>query len=485
MLKLLLATRFRYYRNFLRAHFDRVTLIEFGFIFLILFFLALRSPADIGYSLNFLFEPSFPSKWANLWAGLLPFFYLVAEAFALITLRPRSEAQLLGTLPITPRALLPYHLLRHLLKTFGLIFFGAALFLFGTSNFAARILTALTALALLLGLHMLAFAQACLLCRQTQEVVTSNFILGKKHLGRWLLSEGSILITLFAASAQFHLHTSAPAEAAFKLLLALALLLGAWFFARHVYAPTHLLEPRSLFIFTARTPRDNAATGSPLQKERSTEERTRIDSLIKMRAENFTSAQMTRDLLLIKRQKPSLLLLCAGTIVLLTLTSSAQAAAINSYSSTIFIHVLYCALMINALMTLFDHDGPLLGILRALPLHAAQLWRARWLFVVGMLALPMFLPTIIILIKFGASLQLALFVLSTWLVVPAIFALLLCNAAFAMFPQTKYAGILMNVFAILMLLFWFYMPFGTLILLGFTLTRVRKSQEHFQYLQLE
>ena len=66
------------------------------------------------------------------------------------------------------------------------------------------------------------------------------------------------------------------------------------------------------------------------------------------------------------------------------------------------------------------------------------------------------------------------------LAVPAIFALLFCNAAFGMFPHARYASLIMNVFILLMMLFWFYMPFGSLMLLGFMLLRVRKTQRQFQ-----
>lgn len=194
---------------------------------------------------------------------------------------------------------------------------------------------------------------------------------------------------------------------------------------------------------------------------------------------------MRRDLLFIKREKSSLLLFGGGAFAVLSLASFAQTQVVHAYSSMLFIHLLYCMTMINALIALFEHDTPALGLLRALPIRAAQFWRARWLLVVAALALPILVPTFIIAAKFGVSWQLALFLLATWFILPAIFGLLLCNAAFGMFPHAKYASILMNVFALLMLLFWFYMPFGTLILLGFTLTRVRKAQRHFQYISLE
>ncbi len=496
MLPLLLATRLRYYRNFIRAHFDRVTILEFGAIFLIFFFLTLRSPADIGYRLEFLSASDFPQKWASLWAALLPLFYLTAEAFALITLRPTGEAQILGTLPIAHQAILPYHLVRHFLKTFGLIFFGAAFFLIGKYSLGERAVAALTALTFMLALQLLAFVQAYGLCRRLLPTRRSS-AQGKRVAGgfskvlRWFVIESVILITLLFTHEHFNLIPHDFSWALRRFLLALAMLTGAWVLARRRYDPALLLEAQPLFKSNFRrkeTESQKAAAQTeeshePLQASSSS--LGRVYLLQKFPPKSFGAAQIKRDLLFLKRQKPSLLFLCGGATVLLILASWMQTQAVQAYSSSLFIHLVYCALMINAQMVLFEHDGPAFGLLRALPISAAQFWCARWLLVSALLALPMLPSTLIVAAKFGLSAQLGLFMLATWLILPMIFALLLCNAAFSMFPHAKYAAILMNVFALLMILFWFYMPFGTLILLGFTLTRVRKSQRHFQHLQLE
>jgi len=96
MLFLLLRTRRRYYRNYLRHHFDPMVWLEIGAIILILFYLVGRSPADIGYNLKVLIAKDFHLKYSNHWVTLLPIFYLSVEALALITLRPSGELQMLG-----------------------------------------------------------------------------------------------------------------------------------------------------------------------------------------------------------------------------------------------------------------------------------------------------------------------------------------------------------------------------------------------------
>jgi hypothetical protein len=84
MLVLLLSTRLRYYRNYLRHHFDRLVWLEIGVIILILFYFVGRSPADIRYNLKFLLAEDFAWQYAKLWAALPPLFYLSTEALALL-----------------------------------------------------------------------------------------------------------------------------------------------------------------------------------------------------------------------------------------------------------------------------------------------------------------------------------------------------------------------------------------------------------------
>lgn len=464
MLKLLLATRLRYYRNFLRAHFDRITLIELGLVFLILIFLSLRSPADIGYSLNFLLAPEFPQAWAARWTQWLPLFYGFAFIAAFMTLRNTNETQLLGTLPIAPHALLPYHLFRQLNKTAGVLVLSSALFMLGARAWYLSLAHALNALAAMLVLQLLAFMQAY---RWRSLLSFSSNTLGR--IGAALLFEVALIATLIIGRAHLQVGTQSLAAASGRLSLTLLALAGLWRLVRRVYNPARLMEPQAKI--STRWLRHKRAATAPL-------------ALIGA-SKHFIVAQIKRDLLFLRRQKSSLLYLLGGVTVLLLLITSAQRQAVHAFSSALFVQILYGALMINALGVLFEEDAPRLGLLRALPVEAAQLWRARWLLAFGLITVPLLIPTVIIAVKFGISFALGLFVFAAWLLLPAIYALLLCNAAFGMFPHTKLAAVLMNVFAVLILLFWFYMPFGSIILLGFTLTRVGKAQRHFQLLQVE
>lgn len=112
MLRLLLKTRIRYSKNYLRTHFDRITLIELGLILLIFAALVLRSPADVGYSLRILGEPQFADWWAYAFVLSYPWAFLLFVVLAYFAGRRRVEWRLLGALPIDRSTLLSYHLAR-------------------------------------------------------------------------------------------------------------------------------------------------------------------------------------------------------------------------------------------------------------------------------------------------------------------------------------------------------------------------------------
>ncbi len=136
MLKLLLKTRVRYYRNYLKHHLDRITTIEISVIFLVFLLLLLRSPADIGYQLNWLASAEFAAQWAKMFSLFLPIFYLLFEFFAWYTLRPLAEWQIFGVLPFQKRSIANYYLFRYFSKTASLVFFVSIAFFAGTDVYS-------------------------------------------------------------------------------------------------------------------------------------------------------------------------------------------------------------------------------------------------------------------------------------------------------------------------------------------------------------
>jgi hypothetical protein len=99
------------------------------------------------------------------------------------------------------------------------------------------------------------------------------------------------------------------------------------------------------------------------------------------------------------------------------------------------------------------------------------------------MAIPMLVPILIIPLKFAITTGF-IFFLAFAFGIPMVFAALYCNAGFGLFPNIRYCGVLLNISLGLMLLFWFYMPFGTLLLLAIAALWIRKSQRHFQLLEI-
>ncbi len=457
MFLLLLRTRFRYYRNFVRAHFDRVTLVELGLIGVIFLYLTVRSPADIGYRLEALFSPEFVSRWPAQWLTLLPLFYFVTECMAWVSLRPAGEWQLLGTLPFARHAVTRYHLVRHFLKTAGLLAVGILPFAFIHEDFFARSVQVATVAAVMLALQLLAFCQAYILRRP---------ISWWKKWARWGSAEALIASALvFSSESQSAAIQAIPLFELHHLFMALVGVGIVAIYTHRICAPELLFESRA----PARQP---AFEGSA------------ATSKIRAACSGFLAAQIKRDLLMLKRCRPAVLFIYLTALLLPLAVTAAQETASHAYASALFLHMVGCWIMINALMYLFQQEATDASLARLLPVSARQWWQARWWFAFGTLASPVFLTAAMIAVRFGMSFKWALWAAAAGLVLPAIFALLFCNAILGMFPHVNYAGILMNVFVLLTILFWFYMPFGSLLLLGFMLARVRKAQRHFQLLEI-
>lgn len=456
MLTLLLRTRWRYYRNYLRHHFDRVVWLEIGLIGIILLFLTVRSPADVGYNLQFLQAKNFPLRFAEHWVTFLPIFYLVSEALAMVTLRPTGEWQILGALPVDKRAITNYHLLRHLSKIFGLLLIGTLPFWIGNDSAFHETSRSLCALGTLLTLQLAAFKQASLL-RDTHKKLP-------QRLWRWLPVEAAIIFTLIIGAASLqNILIGAQSRVPVAVLLAWSVALALLFYIRQTYEPG-LIETgtsRESMIFTARHRQFMLSSKAGL-----------------------TGALIWRDLLFLWRSKRSTFawLLLADAIA--ALACLAQESAEEAYAGSIVLEIIFSVLLINVLLILFDHDVRTVQLIRALPIKAKKLWKSRWLLAAGFTVLPMLIPIFIIPIKFAAGAGFFIF-LATVISISAVFAALYCNAGFGLFPNTKYCGLLLNISLGLMILFWFYMPFGTLLLLAIGALWIGKSQRHFQLLEIE
>ncbi len=456
MLLLFVRTRLRYYRNYLRYHFDRMVWLEIGLIVTILLFLTVRSPADIGYSLKFLRAEDFPLRFAEHWVALLPIFYLVAEALALVTLRPTGEWQILGALPIDKTVIAKYHLLRHLGKTAGLSLLGTLPFWIGNDSAFVKISRGLFALGFLILLQFTAFAQAYTL-RNVHKKTSRKFM-------RWLAVEAVIILVLISGAPWLQsMFVGATSHVLIAVLPTWSLALALLFYLRRTYEPG--------WIETQTSQASENIINRP--------HGIALSNIV-----GLTGALILHDVQFLWRRKRSIFAWLLLAAIILAAAAFAQESAEAAYASSIVLEIIFSLLLINALLVLFEREVKTVGLIRSLPIGARKLWRSRWLLTAAFIVLPMLLPILIIPFKFNAGAGFFFF-LAMAIGVPAVFAALYCNAGFGLFPNTKYCSLLLNISLGLMILFWFYMPFGTILLLGIAALWIGKSQRHFQFMEIQ
>jgi len=455
MLLLLLRTRLRYYRNYLRHHFDRMVWLEIGFIILLLFYLAGRFPADIGYSFNFLQQKDFPLRYATQWIALLPGFYLFAEALAFMTLRPTGEWQIIGALPIAKPNITNYHLLRHGSKTLALLFMGTAPFLFGDDDIVAKLARGLLAFSLLLALQLLGFMQA-------RRLLNTGLKLSQRIL-RWLPLETVILAGIVMSTTplkEILINSSNAISLGWLAGGSFAILL--LFYLRRNYEPG-VVENQVSF-------RRKAIRATTVLNQLN-----RLDSA--------TSAMIWRDLKFLWAEKRAAFILVVFATIIILLAALAQSSAAEAYASSIVLEGIFGFMLINTLLVLFEQDAKAAALQRSLPVSAPACWKARWLLATGFMIMPA-IGTVLV-IPFVCSVEIGfVFFLGLALIIPAIFSAVFCNAGFGLFPNIKFCSVLLNILLSLMILFWFYMPLGTVILLAISALWIRKSQRHFQLLEI-
>lgn len=457
MLSLLIKTRLKYYGNYIRYHFDRTTIIEIALIFLALALMLVRSPADIGYNFRWMSDENFPQKWANFFSIYLIIFYMLSEVLAFYTLRFSTEWQIFGFLPFSKNSTTSYYLFRHLSKIALLILVGCLPFLLAlSSNWGWRTLRFFGSVGILLLLQLTTFYQA-------YRLRNSRLHLGISIIF-WLLVDVIVLAGILISAPWLSSEFSKPLNFGFVFLLL------PWIALPFLWIAIHK-------TFVLREMRKKLVSGRILFTTRSI-----INFSSNMRG--FFRAFIINDLLFLWRQKRSsfvvpMLNLAIG--IMICMSENEEQAL---YVSLLFLEILFSLFFINSTLTLFNKDVEAVELLRSLPVTATSFWLARWLLLVGIIFMPLSIPIIIILIKFGVSLKFFIFLASALLVIPGIIATIFCNSCLGMFPHINLSGYIIVVSVVLMVLFWFFMPFGTLILLAVTIFWIRKSQRNFQYLEV-
>ena len=457
MLSLLIKTRLKYYRNYIRYHFDRTTIIEIALIFMALALMLVRSPVDIGYNFKWMSDEDFFQKWTNFFSIYPIIFYVLSEVFALVTLRLSTEWQILGSLPFSKKSITSYYLFRHFSKIVLLILIGSLPFLLTlSSNWRLRILRFFGSLGILLSLQLITFYEAY------------RFRNVRKHLGisiiAWLVVEAIALAAILIGAPWLSSEFSKPLNFGFMLLLLPWIALPfLWIVIHQTFGLRELKKTliSGRISFTAR-------------------------SVINFSSHmtGFFRSFIINDLLFLWRQKRSsffvpILNLAIGIMICMTENEEHPI-----YVSLLFLEILFSLFFINSTLALFNRDVEATKLLRSLPIKATSFWLARWLLLVGIFFVPLLIPIFIILIKFGLSWNFLIFLFSALLMIPGIIATIFCNSCLGMFPHINLSGYIIVISVVLMVLFWFFMPFGTLIFLAVMIFWIRKSQRNFQYLEV-
>lgn len=451
----LLKMRLRYYRNYIRYHFDRPTILLLTFIVLMLLFLTGRSPADIGYSLEFLRQAEFPAQWQLLFMRLLLPLYVLAQIFAFMTLRSRQEWSLLGTLPIARSAVLSYILLRHLAKSALVIGVVLALFWVGPGSFGGQCLRSLTALAVILFLQACAFFQAYR-WHQRQRPRWQR-ILG------WLgleLPIWSIWLVGLGAGQQLQ-----QANGHWLAALGIATVLAA--------ATLHRIYR------TCIPGRIDGADTKPRQRSAAIRPVARPGLW-----RSVYGALIWRDFFYLRRQNRSFFLILVGGAGIIFTICAFQSDAPSAAVAFLFTFGLYSFILINLLLKLFQQDQATIALVRMLNVGAGTLWLARWLFAALVLTLPILITILMLMLKFGLAQSLVLAFLAALVFIPAVFATLFCCAGFGLFPYINFATLMLNFSLLFIVLLWFFVPFGSVLIIFLWLSWIPRSLRHFRKLEV-
>jgi hypothetical protein len=456
MLKLLLKTRIRYYRNYLKYHLDKVTIIELGLILLFFLFLLARSPGDIGYNLNWFLRSEFPQEWAKIFSIWLPIFYLISEIFAWFTLRPSAEWFILGTLPFPKKSTINYYLLRQSSKLFSFVLLGAIVFLGGTDSFYLRLMRLVIGFGFLISLQLISFLQA----QNIRNPHNHNW----QGKARWFLIEVLVIGLLLVSAKYIRLSIAMPLSFMhFGILPSWIIIFLFYFYIQRNFIP---------YVSDVRTTQRKASGKISLYPG--------LSQILK----GPKTAFLFRDIFFLWRQKRSTFSLFIFGLVLLILISLIMEEAFGVYITLLSLQFLLSLLLMKTILLLFQNDVDGYELTRTLSIKASSFWLARWLFIFGFLSLQMVIPIIIIPFVFKVSLGYFGFALAGLFGFPSIMATLYCNSGFGMFPHVHLTGYMISVSILLIILFWFFMPFGSLIILGVILFWIRRSQKRFQYLEL-
>ncbi len=452
MLTLLLKTRFRIYRNYIRHHFDRVTVLEISIIIFIFLLLLARSPADIGYNMRFLRSENFTPTYLRLFPLLIICFYVISEFMAIITRKRESDWKILGTLPFRRNEIIHFYLIRHFLKIAPLFLILAMLFWAGTGmSILQKASQFVAASGFLILLQVISFWQAN--------------VFQQPNRWRWLLRELSLLMILMSG---VYFLPAVLGNLIYCWITIPFLLIADCLLLKNLYASFHPASDKIKIIKKSTHSNQYHYFTIPLSH--------RCGPLTRLLWRDFTC--------LWRRQRSVFMWPIFGTLVMLINVSAAKQSTEAGFGNVV-IQSIFGIFIINSLLKVYEADAGHFHLDRSLPISPRRIWWARWLMTGIIIASQWIVPALVLLLKFHPDLNFVLFSAAGLILIPAILATIQCNAAFSLFPHIKYSGLIIMLSIVLIILFWFFMPFGSVIILLTLVYWIRKSQRNFKSKEIE
>jgi hypothetical protein len=195
-------------------------------------------------------------------------------------------------------------------------------------------------------------------------------------------------------------------------------------------------------------------------------------------------ALIFRDIILLRRQKRSAFWLFISGVIFLALVTIVMDEAFAAYIALLSLQLVWSFLIFNSVLFLFEQDVLGFELCRSLPLKAVSMWWARWFIIFGFLSSQLIFPAGIIALKFPIAVSYLFFLAAGLAGIPAIMATLYCNSGFGLFPHVRLSGYMTTISLLLIILFWFFMPFGSLFILAVIIFWIHRSQKRFQFLEL-
>jgi hypothetical protein len=173
------------------------------------------------------------------------------------------------------------------------------------------------------------------------------------------------------------------------------------------------------------------------------------------------SALVVRDLSYLQRGAAGSYALCLAMAIGEFFVAQSALSTPSGTLAILIVHAIVALLIVNSLLSLFEHDAAHPGLLRTLPIPGRRFWAARVLVAMMLAAIPI-VPAFVLaaLVPLPAVELLAIAGIG-FVAIPAAMGILFANIGVALFPRLTLAGFFLNIAAVLLYVTWMLVPVAT------------------------